>query len=178
MTIKEFFNKIIKAVKRNMLLLSVSGKFKKQKNAESETNSSQQDKDGKEKKQPNRWWKKINLKNMKTIFTKKDFVKRMQILILTGITPTVENLNKILLLNETENQRTYLLKDENEFYIINDNKGSLKIALRRTIERLKFIIYENYANYLIKLEGVSPEVKASKIVFTDKEDLQNKINAL
>jgi len=115
---------------------------------------------------------------MKTIFTKKDFVKRMQILILTGITPTVENLNKILLLNETENQRTYLLKDEKEFYIINDNKGSLKIALRRTIERLKFIIYENYANYLIKLEGVSPEVKASKIVFTDKEDLQNKINAL
>jgi len=63
MTIKEFFNKIIKAVKRNMLLLSVSGKFKKQKNAESETNSSQQDKDGKEKKQPNRLWKnnKLNL---------------------------------------------------------------------------------------------------------------------
>ena len=115
---------------------------------------------------------------MKNIFRKREFLSRIKILKLQGAEATLENLNKILLLNETENQRTYLVKSDKEFFIINDNLGDVKIALRRTIERLKFNVFESSKHYLVKLEGISPEIKVSKIVFNGIEDVYSKIKTL
>lgn len=85
---KENINKIIKVMK-NYFYSVVSGKFKKTKNAGSETNSSQQEKDGKEKKQPN-WF----LVEIKERLNYKIFKIRKEIFIMTAAFDTQSYVDK------------------------------------------------------------------------------------
>jgi|APFre7841882654_1041346.scaffolds.fasta_scaffold88351_1 hypothetical protein len=90
----------------------------------------------------------------------------------------MEDTNKVLLLFEINKQRTYLMKHDSEFLIINDNRGDIRIVLRRPWERLKFIIESREGFYLINFEFFKPPLKVSKKLFNSSIELRNKIENL
>lgn len=84
---------------------------------------------------------------------------------------------RILLLFEVDKQRTYLLKTNDEFIIINDNRGDIIIVLKSPIDKLKYII-DSQKDYMIIFEYFKQPLRASKKLFFSKEILRNKIDSL
>jgi len=84
---------------------------------------------------------------------------------------------RVLLLFEVEKQRTYLLKTNDEFFIINDNRGDIRVVLRSPMEKLKYIINSN-KDYELKFEYFKQSLKISRSFFHSKEFLRDKIDNL
>ena len=90
----------------------------------------------------------------------------------------VTDTSKVLLLFENNKQRTFLIKYETEFLIINDNKGDIKLSLRNKWEKLIYIIEETKEYYVMIFQYFKPPLKISKKLFADREIINEKINRL
>jgi hypothetical protein len=68
-------------------------------------------------------------------------------------------------------QRTYLVKTDEEFFIINDNNGRVNMCFRQCIENFKFELFNDIEFFKIKFLNCKTPMLVTKSIFNNSVEL-------
>ena len=124
---------------------------------------------------------RVKRNNMKYLLQQDDYISRRNIVeVFKNIGIQIEIIN-ILLFFESTKQRSFLVKTEEEFFILNDNKGKLVMVVRQSLEMFKFKVdksKEYHQYFTLKFLNFDKFFYVSKVLFESEGNLISKLNQL
>ena len=116
----------------------------------------------------------------KYIDMSREFVNKTKIInaIYESTNEKIEGIDKALLMYEIGKQRTYLLKNENYFFIVNDNLGQITVALKRPISMFHYRLRKTSKHYDVWFINTRIPMKVSRKFFSSIDELNKKLKQL
>jgi len=91
---------------------------------------------------------------------------------------SITDANKVLMVYEIDKQRTYLIKTDKYFILVNDNRGDIRIVLKRLIDLFMYSITMRLNYYELQFDNTKLPIKVSRKLFSSVGELRNKLDNL
>lgn len=114
-----------------------------------------------------------HIDHAKQFFRKLDLVKEVSELVGEELVA-----RKCLMVYSINNQRTYVIKSNNFFYIVNDDVGNIVVALKHRLTEFHYSVNETRSFYEVRFDNTKRPMKVSKNLFVDREELKSKLDSL
>jgi hypothetical protein len=88
------------------------------------------------------------------------------------------NAKKCLMVYSINDQRTYVIKSDGFYYIVNDDKGNIVVALKRRLTDFNYSVNDTRTFYEVRFDNTKSAMKVSKNLFIDTDELKTKLNIL
>lgn len=85
---------------------------------------------------------------------------------------------KCLMVYSINDQRTYVIKSYDFYYIINDDKGNIVVALKRKLADFNYSVNDTRNFYEVRFDNTRSDMKVSKNLFIDTDELKTKLDVL